>query len=151
MGAGFAELHYEIPRPQWTEQDPRLWWEGTIAAVKRVLDDTGVAPYAVIALGFGVLLACIHIVLGTAWSADLVISRGHGELAEGKDSHLGSTALAHDLKANPRGRVQPQAGRANLGLIRAIENGTCARIEEDTGRWRKVLGHFASHADRCAQ
>ena len=50
-GVGSASYDSEIPRPQWTEQDPRLWWEGTISAVRQLLGDTGVAGTEIDAVG----------------------------------------------------------------------------------------------------
>jgi xylulokinase len=40
---GVAEYGFEVPRPGWTEQDPALWWDGTVAAVRSVLG-SGVVP-----------------------------------------------------------------------------------------------------------
>ena len=50
-GVASASYDYEIPRPQWTEQDPRLWWDGAITAVRQVLADTGVAGSEIDAVG----------------------------------------------------------------------------------------------------
>lgn len=51
VGVGSSEYGYDIPRPLWSEQDPELWWEATIAAVATVLADTGVAGSEVVAIG----------------------------------------------------------------------------------------------------
>jgi xylulokinase len=50
-GVASASYDYEIPQPQWTEQDPGLWWDGTIAAVRQVLGATGVAGAEIDAVG----------------------------------------------------------------------------------------------------
>lgn len=50
-GVASASYDYEIPQPQWTEQDPRLWWDGTIASVRQVLEDTGVTGAEIDAVG----------------------------------------------------------------------------------------------------
>jgi xylulokinase len=50
-GVGSASYGFEVPRPQWTEQDPRLWWEGTLGALRGVLDDTGVDGAEIEAIG----------------------------------------------------------------------------------------------------
>ena len=50
-GVASASYDYEVPRPQWTEQDPHLWWQGTMEAVRKVLGDTGVAPAEIGAVG----------------------------------------------------------------------------------------------------
>lgn len=41
-----------IPRPRWAEQDPRIWWEGTVAALRRLLGKAGVPPADIAALSF---------------------------------------------------------------------------------------------------
>ncbi|HEU5325485.1 MAG TPA: FGGY family carbohydrate kinase, partial [Candidatus Limnocylindria bacterium] len=41
-GIGVAEYPYETPRPQWSEQDPALWWDGTQAAIRAALAAAGV-------------------------------------------------------------------------------------------------------------
>jgi xylulokinase len=50
-GIGTASYDYEIPRPGWTEQDPELWWDGAISAIRSVLASTGVDPADVAAVG----------------------------------------------------------------------------------------------------
>ena len=34
VGIGTAEYGYDVPRPLWSEQDPGLWWDGTVAAIR---------------------------------------------------------------------------------------------------------------------
>ncbi len=36
-GIGVAEYGFEVPRPLWSEQDPRLWWDGARSAIRSVL------------------------------------------------------------------------------------------------------------------
>jgi xylulokinase len=50
-GIGVSEYGYDVPRPLWSEQDPALWWDGTIAAVRSVLASTGVPAAEVAAIG----------------------------------------------------------------------------------------------------
>ena len=50
-GAGSAEYGYEIPRPRWSEQDPRLWWDASQAAIHAALANAGVAGADVAAVG----------------------------------------------------------------------------------------------------
>ena len=50
-GAGTAEDPYQTPRPRWAEQDPTLWWDGAVAAVRLALRDAGVAGDEVAAIG----------------------------------------------------------------------------------------------------
>lgn len=51
VGVGRADYEYETPHPLWSEQDPHLWWEGTIEAVRSVLADAGVRPAEIGAVG----------------------------------------------------------------------------------------------------
>src|SRR5205814_9319304 len=50
-GIGSAEYSYDIPHPLWSEQDPGLWWTGTIAAIRSVLASTGVPGDDIAAIG----------------------------------------------------------------------------------------------------
>ena len=51
VGIGTAEYGFESPQPLWSEQDPRLWWDGSIAAIRSVLASTGVAAADIAAVG----------------------------------------------------------------------------------------------------
>ena len=51
VGIGTAEYGYDVPQPLWSEQDPRLWWDGSIAAVRSVLASTGLVGADVAAVG----------------------------------------------------------------------------------------------------
>jgi xylulokinase len=50
-GIGVAEYGFDQPRPLWTEQEPALWWDGAIAAIRQVLATTGADPAAIAAIG----------------------------------------------------------------------------------------------------
>jgi xylulokinase len=50
-GVGTAEYDYDVPRPLWSEQDPALWWDGAISAIRSVLRSTGVGGDDVAAVG----------------------------------------------------------------------------------------------------
>jgi xylulokinase len=50
-GVGTSEYEFSVPRPLWSEQEPRLWWDGTVAAVRSVLAATGVAAGDIVAVG----------------------------------------------------------------------------------------------------
>src|SRR4051812_31844130 len=50
-GVGTSEYGFDAPRPSWSEQDPELWWDGTIAAIGSVLQVTGVSGVDVAAVG----------------------------------------------------------------------------------------------------
>jgi xylulokinase len=50
-GVAAAEYPFETPHPLWSEQDPDLWWKGAVASIRKVLDETGVAPADVVGVG----------------------------------------------------------------------------------------------------
>ena len=50
-GIGVAEYGFATPRPLWSEQEPQLWWDGTIDAIQRVLAHTGVLGDEIAAIG----------------------------------------------------------------------------------------------------
>ncbi|MEA2011118.1 MAG: xylulokinase, partial [Actinomycetota bacterium] len=51
LGVGKSEYDYATPRPGWTEQDPDLWWNGTIEAIRDAMSISGVDPSTVAAVG----------------------------------------------------------------------------------------------------
>jgi xylulokinase len=51
LGVGKAEYGYETPRPGWSEQDPDLWWDGTVTAIREATAISGVDPSSVDAIG----------------------------------------------------------------------------------------------------
>ena len=50
-GIGVAEYGFATPHPLWSEQEPRLWWDGTVEAIQAVLAATGVRGDEVVAIG----------------------------------------------------------------------------------------------------
>jgi xylulokinase len=50
-GVGSAAYDLSVPRPLWSEQDPQLWWDGSVAAIRSVLAETGVPGADVVAVG----------------------------------------------------------------------------------------------------
>jgi xylulokinase len=51
LGVGAAEYGFDVPRPLWSEQEPRLWWDGAVAAIRSVLASTDVSGDDVEAVG----------------------------------------------------------------------------------------------------
>jgi xylulokinase len=49
--ASSPEYTFETPQPLWSEQDPRLWWDGTITAIRTALAASGVEGGDVEAVG----------------------------------------------------------------------------------------------------
>ncbi len=46
-----SEYSFETPRPLWSEQDPALWWEGTVQSIRALLAESGVNPGDIAGLG----------------------------------------------------------------------------------------------------
>jgi len=51
VAIGVAEYPYDVPRPGWSEQDPALWWDGAVGAVRAALAGADVDGSAVAAIG----------------------------------------------------------------------------------------------------
>jgi xylulokinase len=51
LGTGASPHETATPRPGWSEQDPDAWWQATAGAVRAALEDSGVAPEAIAAVG----------------------------------------------------------------------------------------------------
>ncbi|MCC6603718.1 MAG: xylulokinase [Anaerolineae bacterium] len=42
---------YDTPKPLWSEQQPELWWTGTVASIRQLLAETAVPPQSIHAIG----------------------------------------------------------------------------------------------------
>ena len=51
VGIGSAEYRFDAPQPLWSEQEPALWWDGTVGAIRSALRSTGVEPGSIEAIG----------------------------------------------------------------------------------------------------
>ncbi|MBI5645648.1 MAG: xylulokinase [Ignavibacteriae bacterium] len=51
MAKAFTPYPLSTPRPLWTEQDPRDWWEATLTSISRAMQDAGAAAADVIGIG----------------------------------------------------------------------------------------------------
>jgi xylulokinase len=51
VSVGTVDYGFETPRPLWSEQDPRLWWDGAVGAIRAALHDGGVNGADVTAVG----------------------------------------------------------------------------------------------------
>ncbi|MEW6403375.1 MAG: xylulokinase [Chloroflexota bacterium] len=51
LGVASSEYSYETPHPLWSEQDPALWWQATIASIREVLAKSKVDPASVRGIG----------------------------------------------------------------------------------------------------
>jgi xylulokinase len=51
VGVGMSEYGFSVPHPLWTEQDPGLWWDGAVGAIRSVLGSSRVDGRDVAAIG----------------------------------------------------------------------------------------------------
>ena len=51
VGRAYAEITQHYPHPGWVEQDPEELWQVSRRVVTQALDDAGVAPKAIRAIG----------------------------------------------------------------------------------------------------
>jgi xylulokinase len=51
VGIGASEYGFDTPRPTWSEQEPALWWDGTVGAIRSLLGSTGVDASTIAAVG----------------------------------------------------------------------------------------------------
>jgi xylulokinase len=51
LASATREYPLSTPRPGWAEQDPEQWWEATVATLRAVLEQAGVAPGEVRGIG----------------------------------------------------------------------------------------------------
>jgi xylulokinase len=51
VGSAIAEYPMYTPFPQWAEQDPEDWWQGSVESIQRVLRESGVDPGQVAGMG----------------------------------------------------------------------------------------------------
>ncbi len=51
VSAASTEYAFETPRPQWSEQDPALWWRGARESIRKALADTDIPGREIAAIG----------------------------------------------------------------------------------------------------
>ena len=51
VAAASTNYGYEIPRPTWSEQDPALWWDATVASIRQAMTRSEIEPSAIDAIG----------------------------------------------------------------------------------------------------
>ncbi len=51
VATGSREYAFQVPRPLWSEQDPLLWWEAAVGAIRTALAAGPVSPEAVACVG----------------------------------------------------------------------------------------------------
>jgi xylulokinase len=50
-GVASTSYTFETPHPRWSEQDPELWWNGTVESIREVMGANGVSGADVAAIG----------------------------------------------------------------------------------------------------
>ena len=51
VAIGRSSYDFQTPRPLWSEQDPQLWWDGTVEAILSALSEAGVEGSEIDAIG----------------------------------------------------------------------------------------------------
>ena len=51
VGSGAVEYGFAVPQPGWTEQNPELWWNGTVGAIRQALATSGIHASTIEAVG----------------------------------------------------------------------------------------------------
>src|SRR5512135_1418185 len=51
VGVASSPHTLQTPKPLWSEQDPREWWQAVSASIRQVLKETGVGAEEVVAVG----------------------------------------------------------------------------------------------------
>ena len=52
----------ETPRPGWAQQDPQVWWESTVSNIRRTIQQAGITPQEIRAIGVsGQMHGCVSI------------------------------------------------------------------------------------------
>ena len=46
-----TEYSFETPKPLWSEQDPKLWWDGAVSSIRAALNDSGLKGEDIGAVG----------------------------------------------------------------------------------------------------
>jgi xylulokinase len=55
IAQAYREVYPYHPQPGWAEADPQDWWQATVAVVHEVLDQSGVSPSDIAAIGISAL------------------------------------------------------------------------------------------------
>jgi xylulokinase len=51
VASASSSYDYETPQPMWSEQSPRLWWDGAIESIRRVIADSRTPPEEIESVG----------------------------------------------------------------------------------------------------
>ncbi len=91
-----SEYTYQTPQPLWSEQDPQLWWDGTVESIKQVLAKSGIKGDEVKGIGL------------TGQMHGLVLLAGNGDV-------LRPSILWNDQRTGPQcDDIRTKIGREKL-------------------------------------
>jgi glycerol kinase len=137
-GRAYREIAQHFPRPGWVEHDPTEIWEATLAVAHEALDDAGVAPEDLAAIGITNQRETVcawdpasgeplHRALvwqdrRTAPACDRLREEGHEELVRERtglvvDPYFSATKIAWLLDEVDGLRDRAASGRAVVGTI----------------------------------
>lgn len=51
LGSATVGYPMEVPRPGWAQQDPKLWWDGAVKAIRQLLKDSRLPPSRIAGVG----------------------------------------------------------------------------------------------------
>lgn len=127
VGTAACGYDFDTPRPLWCEQDPALWWEGTVASVRQAIETAAIDPHRIVALGL------------TGQMHGLVLLDGWGQV-------LRPCILWNDQRTGPQcDTIRRRLGFDELLAITgndALTGFTAPKIlwvqEEEPGIWAQV-------------
>src|SRR5512135_376508 len=106
LASATEEYPLYTPRPQWSEQNPEDWWQGTVRALRRVLAAPGIDANAVAGVGL------------TGQMHGLVLMDGAGQVLRPailwNDQRTGPQCAEITQRAGGLGRVVELTGNAVL-------------------------------------
>jgi len=138
LGRGYDELPQHYPRPGWVEHDPEEIWRGSLRAMLAALDDAGVAPQDLAALGITnqrettvvwdratgrpVHRAIVWQSRQTAEICDALRRAGHAELFRERtglpiDAYFSGTKIRWILDRYPEARERAERGDVVFGTV----------------------------------
>ncbi len=51
IGVAVSEYSYDTPKPLWSQQSPKLWWQATVESIRQLVADTAVSPQDIKGIG----------------------------------------------------------------------------------------------------
>jgi glycerol kinase len=139
-GKGYREFPQSFPRPGWVEHDPDRWWEALLAACGRAVQEAGIEPASLAAIGIAnqrettvvwdrdtrrpIHPAIVWQDRRTAAACDQLREEGWEDRVRERtglviDPYFSGTKLAWLLENVPGARADAEAGRLAFGTVDA--------------------------------